>query len=319
MKAVICSKYGPPEVLKVAEVDKPTPKRDEVLIRIRASAVTMSDIYIRGSKLPFMQKIFMRLALRILKPKSNVIGLVLAGEIDSVGASIKKYRPGDKVFGLTGFGLGAYAQYKCLKETDSVRGCLAKMPENISYEEATSAAYGGLLALQYLEQGGFKTNAYSSSEKQKVLIYGASGTTGTIAIQYAKYHGAEVTAICSTKNMELIKSMGADHVVDYTTNETLPSNLKYHLVLDAVGKMKTSKLKIACKNAVAEGGKYISIDDGDLKLNSVRLDKIREAVEKEMIKPVIDSTYPMDKIVDAHRYVEKGHKKGGVAITIPSE
>ncbi len=309
MKAIICTKYGPPEVLQLKEVAKPFPKEDEVLIKIHAAAVCASDIFVRSSNLPLRYKIPMRLMLGIRKPRKSIIGEVFAGEIESIGKSIKRFKAGEKVYGLTGFSFGAYAEYKCMKETDSKQGCLALKPDNISYEEATVAAYGGLLAFQYLEKGNIQKG-------QKVLIYGASGTSGTLAIQIAKHLGAEVTGVCSTSNIELVKALGADHVIDYTKQGSVPSGILFDFILDSVGKIKTSKLKEACKKALAPNGKYVSIDDGDLKLSSQRLNKIREFVESGFIKPVLDKCYPLEEIVEAHRYVEKGHKKGGVAITV---
>jgi NADPH:quinone reductase-like Zn-dependent oxidoreductase len=309
MRAIICTGYGPPEVLQLREVEKPTPKDDEVLIKIHATAVTASDIFIRGSQIPIQFLIPMRLYIGLTKPRKSIIGLVLAGEIESTGKDVKRFRVGDQVYGLTGFGLGAYAEYKCMKETDSTHGCLATKPVNVSYEEATVAAYGGLLALQYLEKGNIQRG-------QKVLIYGASGTTGTMAVQLANQLGARVTGVCSSTNLELVKSLGAEAVIDYTKVDTLDPGVQYDLVLDAVGKMKTSKLKVACKKALAPEGKYVSIDDGKLMLDSKRLASIKELVEAGHIRPIVDRCYRLEEIVEAHRYVGKGHKKGGVAVSI---
>lgn len=309
MKAIICTKYGAPEVLQIRQVEKPTPKDDEVLIKIYATAVTASDIFIRSSNVPIQVLIPMRLMLGLWKPRKSIIGLVLAGEIESKGKDIKRFKIGDQVYGLTGFGLGAYAEYKCMQETDSTYGCLAIKPANISYEEATVAAYGGLLAFQSMEKGNIQPG-------QNVLIYGASGTSGTIAIQLAKYLGAKVTGVCSTTNLALVKSLGADDVIDYTKVDTLDPNVQYDFIIDAVGKMKTSKLKKACKKALAPKGKYVSIDDEKLMLDSKRLDSITAIIEAGHIIPIIDKCYPFEDIVEAHRYVEKGHKKGGVAIVI---
>ena len=309
MKAIVCTKYGPPEVLQLKEVEKPAPKNDEVCIKIHATAVTASDIYIRGSQIPVRFWIPMRIMLGLTKPRKSIIGLVLAGEIESAGKDIKRFRTGDQVYGLTGFGLGAYAEYKCMKETDSTYGCLALKPANISYDEATVAAYGGLLAFQFMEKGNIQRG-------QNVLIYGASGTTGTTAIQYARYLGAKVTGVCSTTNLELVKSLGADSVIDYTKVDTLDPDVHYDFILDAVGKRKTSKLKDACKKALAPGGKYVSIDDESLLLDSKRLALIKELTEAGHIKPIIDRCYQFEEIAEAHRYVEKGHKKGGVVIKV---
>jgi NADPH:quinone reductase-like Zn-dependent oxidoreductase len=309
MRAFVCPKYGPPEVLQLREVEKPAPKDDEVLIKIHATAVTASDIFIRSSQVPFRILIPMRLMLGVTKPRRSIIGLVLAGEIESTGKNVKRFRTGDQVYGLTGFDLGAYAEYKCMKETDSTHGCLATKPVNISYEEATTVIYGGLLAFQFMEKGNIQRG-------QEVLIYGASGTSGTTAIQYAKYLGAKVTGVCSTANVEMVKSLGAETVIDYTRVDSLNPGVQYDFVLDAVGKNKTSKLKEACKKALAPGGTYASIDDGALLLDSKRLALIKELVEAGHIKPVVDRCYQFEELVEAHRYVGKGHKKGGVAITI---
>jgi NADPH:quinone reductase-like Zn-dependent oxidoreductase len=309
MKAIVCPKYGPPEVLRIAEVDKPFPTDDEVCIRIHASAVTASDIFIRGSQIALAYWIPMRLALGLTKPRRSIIGLVLAGQIESVGANIRRFKPGDEVYGLTGFGLGAYAEYKCMRETDSTYGCLALKPYNLTYEEATAAAYGGLLAFQSMEKGNIGPGC-------KVLVYGASGTSGTIAVQLAKYLGAEVTAVCSTANIQLALSLGADAAIDYTTGQSLAADEQFDFVLDAVGKRKTSTLKNTCRNALSSGGTYASIDDEKLLLDSRRLDSIRELVEAGHIKPVLDRCYPLEGIVDAHRYVAGGHKRGGVAVTV---
>ncbi len=309
MKAVVCTKYGPPEVLKVKEVEKPTPKKNEVCIKIHASAVTQSDIFVRGSRLPFPIIIPFRLMIGITKPRKSILGFVLSGEIDSVGEEVTRFKKGDQVYGFTGFSLGAYAQYTCMSDKDSKIGCLTKKPANQSHEEAAASVYGGMLALQYLQKGNIQKG-------QKVLIYGASGSSGTTAVQIAKYIGTEVTGVCSTANLEMVKSLGADKVIDYTKQDTVPEGEYYDLILDSVGKIKTSKLKYQLKNALTKDGKYVSIDDGDLKLNSKRLIKLKEMIEAGKIKPIIDRTYPMEEIVEAHRYVEKGHKKGNVIIKI---
>jgi NADPH:quinone reductase-like Zn-dependent oxidoreductase len=309
MKAMICTKYGPPEVLQIQQCNKPIPREDEVLIKIYATSVTNSDLFIRGSDIPLMFMIPMRLMLGITKPRKSIIGEVFSGEIEYAGSEIKRFHVGDQVYGLTGFSLGAYADYKCMKEIDSKQGCLAIKPRNISFEEATSAAYGGLLAFQALEKGNITRN-------QKVLVYGASGTSGTIAIQYAKYLGAIVTGVCGPSHMEFVRSLGADNVLDYTKSESIKSLEAYDLVIDTVGKRKTSELKKACVQALRGNGKYISIDDGALLLESDRLNRITELVELGVIKPVNDRVYPFEQIVEAHTYVELGHKKGNVAITV---
>jgi len=309
MKAIACTKYGPPDVLKLVEYAKPVPRDDEVLIKICATSVTNSDIFIRGSQIPLRFRIPMRLMIGITKPRHTIIGEVLSGEVVQAGAKTRRFKAGDQVFGLTGFSLGAYADYKCMKEDDSKQGCIALKPDNVSHEEATSAAYGGLLALQYLDKAGIKPS-------QKVLVYGASGTSGTIAVQYAKHLGANVCGVCSARNAEFVTALGADRVLDYTDEHSLAELERYDVVLDAVGKRRTSALKEACRRALADGGTFISIDDGALELSSHRLDKMRGLVEARRITPINDRCYPFDQIVAAHRYVELGHKRGNVAVTV---
>ena len=309
MRAIVCPRYGGPDVLELRDVERPSPKEDEVCIRIMATAVTASDIFIRGSDIPLRYRIPMRLMMGITRPRRSIIGLVLAGEVVAAGRNTKRLKPRDQVYGLTGFGLGAYAEYKCMKETDSTHGCLALKPVNLTYEESTVAAYGGLLALQYMEKGDIQPG-------QSVLVYGASGTSGTTAVQYAKHLGAVVTGVCSTANVELVKSLGADSVIDYTKVDALEPGDKYDFVLDAVGKAKTSRLKESCRASVPARDRYVSIDDGNLLLESARLTAMKELVEAGHVRPVVDRCYPLEEIVEAHRYVGQGHKRGGVAITV---
>jgi NADPH:quinone reductase-like Zn-dependent oxidoreductase len=309
MKSIICTKYGSPEVLQIKQCEKPIPIKDEVLIKMYATSVTDSDIFIRSSNVPLGFLIPFRIMMGISKPRNPIIGEVFSGEIEYAGSEIKRFKIGDQVYGLTGFSLGAYADYKCMKEIDSKRGCLAIKPTNISFEEATSAAYGGLLAFQFMEKVNIKPN-------NKVLIYGASGTSGTIAIQYAKYLGATVTGVCGSSNLEFVKSLGADKILDYTNNESVNSLEKYDLILDAVGKRKTSELKKACMNALSVNGRFVSIDDEALLLQSDRLNKIRDLVESGKIKPINDRIFNFDQIIEAHKYVEQGHKRGNVAIKV---
>jgi NADPH:quinone reductase-like Zn-dependent oxidoreductase len=312
MKAIICPKYGPPDVLQITQCSKPVPKKDEVLIRIYAASVTNSDIFIRSSNIPLVFMIPMRLMIGITRPRNPIIGEVFSGEIEYAGPEIRRFKVGDRVFGLTGMSLGAYADYKCMKERDSRQGCLARMPKNISFEEATAAAYGGLLAFQHLEKGKIGPG-------QKVLIYGASGTSGTIAVQYAKHCGAAVTGVCGPSHLDFVKSLGADKVLDYTDRESINKLETYSFVLDAVGKRKTSDVRKACEKALTPDGIVASIDDGALLLESGRLDRIRELIESGKIRPVNDRCYPFEQIVEAHKYVETGHKKGNVAITVNRE
>ena len=309
MKAAICTRYGPPEVLKIVERDVPVPGDDEVLIRIFAASVTNSDIFIRSSDVPLRIRIPMRVMIGFTRPRNDILGEVLSGEIVRVGSMIRRFRVGDQIFGLTGYSLGAYADYKSMKETDSKKGCIALKPRNVSFEEATSDAYGGLLALQFLEKGRIEP-------KEKILIYGASGTTGTVAVQYAKHLGAEVTGACSAEKVDLVRSLGADKTLDYTRKDSISRLEAYDFVLDAVGKARTSELKQALRTRMPDKRKFVSIDDGPLLLSSDRLNRIRELVEAGIVRPVTDRCFPLEQIIDAHRYVERGHKRGNVAITV---
>jgi len=317
MKAVVCTKYGPPEVLQLKEVGKPVPKDNEVLIKIHATAVTASDCIIRGFNMPgdhkFPMKQIMGLMMRFYvgftKPKNPILGLVLSGEIVSPGKDIKKFKTGDQVYGMTGYSFGGYAEYKCMTEKESKIGCLAIKPSNMSHEEAASVSYGGILAMHYMK----KMNIQSG---QKVLIYGASGAIGTVAVQITNSLGAEVTGVCGSSNAELVKSLGADKVIDYTDEGSVNKLEVYDYILDAAGKNKKSNLKTASKKALKENGKYISVDDGLLELRSEYLIQLTELCEAGKIKAVTDNTYPLEQIVEAHRYVDQKHKKGNVVITI---
>jgi NADPH:quinone reductase-like Zn-dependent oxidoreductase len=311
MKAVVCEKYGPPEVLMLKEVEKPTPKDNEVCIKNFATAVTGSDVLIRGADMPIIVGLMFRLMIGFTKPRKPILGFVFAGEIESVGIDVKRFKKGDQVYGFTGFSFGAYAEYICISEEESKRGCLAMKPSNMSYEESAAAAYGGVLAPYFLEKGNIQKG-------QKVLIYGASGAIGTTSVQLVKNLGAEVTGICSTKNIELVKSLGADKIIDYTKEDFASRGEQYDFILDAVpnGKIDRKKLKAQCKKALSPNGIYTSIDDGSPKLKSEYLVQLNELIEAEHFKAVIDKTYPLEEIVEAHRYVDSGHKKGNVVITV---
>jgi len=307
MKAVVCTKYGPPEVLQLKEAEKPVPRKNEVCIKIIATGVTASDCIIRGFKLPKWRPIGLMMGLKLgfRKPRQPILGLVLAGDIESVGKDVKRFKKGDQVYGMTGLGFGTYAEYVCMSEKE----CLVEKPSNVSYEEAAAVAYGGILAGHFLKKGDIQS-------RQKVLIYGASGAIGTTAVQLAKYYGKEVTGVCSTTNLELVKSLGADAVIDYTKEDLISRGEFYDFILDAVGKRKSSKLKSQCKKALTKNGKYTSVDDGIAKSLTEYLVLLNELIEAGRFKAVIDRSYPLEEIVEAHRYVEKGHKKGNVVITV---
>jgi NADPH:quinone reductase-like Zn-dependent oxidoreductase len=312
MKAIVCTKYGPPEVLQLAQVEKPVPRDNEVLIRVYATSVTVSDCFVRSGKVSILLWIPMRIFVGFRRPRHPVLGLELAGEIEATGKDVKRFRKGDQVFAFTGKHFGAYAEYTCLPEDglcmpqDSI---LTLRPSNVTYEEAAAVPSRGALALYFLKKGNVQ-------KEQKVLIYGASGGVGTFAVQLAKHFGAEVTGVCSTTNLELVRSLGADKVIDYTKEDFTKKGELYDFVFDTVGKRKSSKLKLLCKEALTPNGKYISVDDGTPKIPIEYLVLLKELVETGKIKPVIDRRYPLEQIAEAHRYVEKGHKKGNVVITL---
>lgn len=306
MKAVICTKYGGPEVLQIRDVEKPIPKDNEILIKIVATSVTASDCIIRSLNLPTLMKITARLALGFAKPRKSILGLVLSGSIEDMGSNVTKFKLEDRVFAHTYMNFSTYAEYVCIPEKSGV----SIMPENLSFEQAAAIPYGGTLALYFLQKAKIKKG-------QNVLIYGASGANGTLAVQIAKKYGAVVDGVCSTINLELVKSLGADSVYDYTSKDFHLDNGKYDLIFDAVGRKKSSGLKY--KNALKTNGSFISVDDGNPGKKSVSqeiLMILKDMAEKAEIKPVIDKIYPLEQITEAHRYVDKGHKKGNVIITI---
>lgn len=315
MKAIVYTQYGPPEVLQLKEVEKPVPKDNEILIKIKATAVNSGDLRLRKAD-PFAVRFFFGLT----KPKKNILGGVLSGEVEATGNAVKLFKVGDQVFGTTGMSFGAYAEYKCLPES----AVLAIKPNNMTYEEATVIPFGGTTALFFIKKANIQSG-------QKVLINGASGAVGTAAIQLAKYFGAHVTGVCSTANIELVKSLGADAVVDYTKEDFTKNGKMYDVIFDTVDKISFSNsLRTLNKKGIlilgASGlsgmlqGLWTSMTSSKKVITGMISEKVEDInflkglIEQGKMKAVIDRTYPLAQMAEAHAYVEKGHKKGNVAI-----
>ncbi len=320
MKAVVYEKYGPPEVLQLTEIEKPVPKDNEVLIKNHATTAHIGDVRMRGFIVPFLFWLPFRIYLGLFKPKRKILGMELSGAVESVGRSVKKFKPGDEVWASSWF--GAYAEFKCIPED----GIITAKPSNLPHKEAAAGGVtGGATALKFLRKANIRSG-------QKVLIYGASGSVGTYAVQLAKHFGAEVHGVCSTGNVEMVKSLGADKIIDYTKYDFKQIGDTYDIIFDTVAKSPFSW----CKKSLKKRGKYIfavfdisqillslwllltSRKRGILKLDSENTEDIlflKDLFEAGNLKPIIDRIYPIEKIVDAHRYVEKGHKKGHVVLT----
>ena len=309
MKAVICTKYGAPEVLQIRQVEKPIPKSNEVLIKIYKTTVHIGDTKIRSFKpgmgffLDLLVKPMMRIMIGFRGPRKQILGMELAGEIETVGKNVTLFKQGDKIFASTELRFGTYAQYICLPENSLI----APLPKNATYQEAAPVPNGGLTALLLLKKAAILKG-------QKVLIYGASGSVGTFAVQLAKYFETHVSGVCSTTNLEMVKSLGADKVIDYTQEDFTKNNVTYDIIFDAVGKLSSSE----CKQSLKENGVYLNVltSSSGLKFKPVDLLFLKELIEAEKLRAVIDKTYTLDQIVEAHSYVDKGHKKGNVVIEV---
>jgi NADPH:quinone reductase-like Zn-dependent oxidoreductase len=302
MKAAIYEKYGPPEVLQIRDVKKPTPRENEASVKIHATTVTRGDVRMRGFSVTAIEWLPARLVLGVFSPRRKILGMEFVGEIEAVGENVKKFEVGDKVFASTypRLHLGAYAEYICLPEN----GMITHKPTNMSYEEATPLPSGGTAALVFLRDIG------KIQSRDKVLINGASGTLGTYGVQIAKYYGAEVTGVCSSVNVDLVKSLGANHVIDYTKEGFTDIGERYDLVFDAIGNSSKSK----CEKILTSNGEYIGTNGPEPDLKDLIF--LKELVEARKLKTVIDRRYPLEEIIEAHRYVEKGHKKGNVIINV---
>jgi len=316
MKAVVHDRYGPPDVLRLEDVERPSPAEDEILIRVHASTVNRTDCHRRAAK-----PLFWRFFAGLLRPRRRILGGEVAGEVEAVGAAVSEFAVGDAVFGTSGPKLGAHAEYLCRRES----GLIAHKPADLSFEEAAAVPDGALSALTCLRRAGLRPG-------QTILVYGASGSIGTAAVQLARYFDADITAVCSTKNLELVRSLGADRVIDYTQEDFTRNGQTYHVVFDAVGKLTFGR----CKSSLKPGGIYVATDGlrnfplglwtsrfGDKKValplpdwKSEDLLFLRELIEAGRYRPVIDRAYPLEDVIEAARYVETEQKTGNVVLTL---
>ncbi len=307
MKAVVYTRYGPPEVLRLTDIPKPTPRDDEVLVKVRATTVTIGDCRMRSFTVPPEQWLFARLFLGVFRPRRKILGMELSGDVEEVGKNVTHFKPGDAVFASTmEVNFGGYSEYKCFPET----GVLAIKPSKLDYIEAAAAWGGAVTALRCLQNANLKPG-------QSILIYGASGAVGTSAVQLARnLFSAEVTGVCGTANQELVKSLGASRAIDYTQDDFTRLPERYDMVFDAVSKFPEN----LARKALKAGGVYLNVHrDAHSARNTTQVQEIhhlKELLEAGTYKPVIDRVYPMEQIVEAHRYVEAGHKRGNVVITI---
>lgn len=304
MKAITCTAYGAPEVLRITEIAKPQPRDNEVLVKIMATAVNSGDVRVRGLAVGGFLRIVMRFVLGFIRPRKPVLGNVLSGVVEAVGKNVQAFKVGDAVFASTGFKFGAYADYITLPED----GTLAHKPANASFEEAAAILFGGMTALYFLQKAGI-----ASRPGQQVLVYGATGSVGTAAIQIAKHYKATVTAVCSEQGVALAKALGSDEIIIYSQQDFTQSGKSFDIVFDAVGKTKKSN----CKKILEKGGKYVTVGGLDVaKETREQLLQLKELFEQGAFKACIERTYPFTEIVAAHRHVDSGKKKGNVVVQV---
>ena len=304
MKAVICPKYGPPEVLKIQELPKPVPKKNEVLIKIVASTVNTGDVRIRGLKVKGFMKLVMRLMLGFTKPRKPILGVVFSGIVVQVGENASLFKIGDEVYGTTGLNQGCHAEFLCISENK----VLTHKPKNASFEEAAALPFGGQTAIYFLRKGKI-----AEINDPQVLIYGSTGSVGTAAVQIAKNYGAKVTAVCSSRGKELTQTLGADNIIQYDQQTFTKVSDKFDIILDAVG--KTSKKE--CAPLLKPSGKFLSVEGLDIASERTEyLNLLRQLFENKKYKAIIDKVYPMGQVAEAHRFVDTGRKKGNVVLKI---
>ena len=328
MKAIVWTKYGSPDGLQLKDVEKPLPKDDQILVKIHATTITAGDCEMRRLELPLMLSFPVRIYTGFFRPKRiPILGQELAGEVEEVGANVSSYKVGDQVFGTTGFGFGAYAEYICLpEEPDDAQGMLAIKPTNLTYEEAAAVPTAGFEALHFLRKADIQPG-------KKVLIIGAGGSIGTFAIQLARHFGAEVTGVDSTEKMDMLRSIGPDHIIDYTKNDYTKVGETYDLIIDVVGRHGVlRRLKLLNPDGyyylAYAGLSHILLSlwtsmtsNKKFKIEASNQTKedltfLKDLIESGKLKPIVDRTFPLEQVPEAHRYVEAGRKKGNVVITI---
>lgn len=323
MKAAVAERYGPAQIVQIREVPKPQPKSNEVLVRVRASSVEIADARIRGMRVPTGLSPLMRLAMGLTKPKCSILGLELAGDVEAVGSNVSRFEPGDRVVGSPGFRLGCHAEYCTLAEN----GAIALIPERLSYEEAVAVLFGGSTAEVYFRVGDLKAGEH-------ILINGASGSVGVAAVALAKHLGAEVTAVCSGRNADIVRSLGADHVIDYTQQDFAAGDCRYDVVMDNVGNAAFARAKKVLRpngrllvvifaslwqmigNAFNRRAITVSNSAAEDVFSPAMYGRLMALAEHGVLRPVIDSRYPLDRIADAHARVDTGHKVGCVVVVI---